>query len=492
MFPELNAALKAYAIIRRINGINPGTIKGEVESIRIAALESDGLASLSRVQRFLEMLMQKSPIKTTRIIKDLKNFFIFYKLEDKTQIFDLLRGFPLHTSNSRGLPSFDAVMKFDDILNDYFRRFPPDHTIEFLPVFMWWILTNILPMRPSEFLLLKENCLEETKEGSYWLKTPRIKKDNETTEQSIFIERIQIDSSIYYFLKNSIEKITALIKLPPNSFLFPIEFYEFFQEKPRRKISKRLQLRYFSDMLKKFYIEIVKEIYGEPEMEMIKPGDTRHFAIINMFLQGFNMLSIARMAGHETIRTQNNYYSHAEHFADSYVYRLAQRKNEQQVSNSFSDGLIGWRRYIFDKGNITHLDTTNLQGMAGRVEYGYCTDEKQNVPSNCIEDCRLCRFYIFKPNVNEYKEGLAWLESYSDILQQKMKESLTIMKNLSSTLSTPTHYVHSTDELLKSTSRQLVSLMDKKATVDGRLMEVMMNETRYYKEAKPGSSKKDK
>ncbi len=44
-----------------------------------------------------------------------------------------------------------------------------------------------------------------------------------------------------------------------------------------------------------------------------------------MCLQGVNMLSVANMAGHKSIYTQNEYFSHAKQFATSYVYLMAQK-----------------------------------------------------------------------------------------------------------------------------------------------------------------------
>lgn len=84
--------------------------------------------------------------------------------------------------------------------------------------------------------------------------------------------------------------------------------------------------RDFDYLKKKFYEEVVENIYGQYNIERIRSGDTRHFAIINMCLQGFNMLSIARMAGQEDLKSQHSYFSHAEHFSQSYVYRLAQKR----------------------------------------------------------------------------------------------------------------------------------------------------------------------
>src|SRR5699024_9236059 len=121
------------------------------------------------------------------------------------------------------------------------------------------------------------------------------------------------------------------------------------------------------DLLKKdFYEKVVDGIYGISDLERIKSGDTRHFAIINMALQGFNMLSIARMAGHDEIRSQHSYYSHAEHFSQSYVYRMAQQRLEYNISSKMNNSMIGWKRYIFDKGKIHNIKDFDLNHIVGR------------------------------------------------------------------------------------------------------------------------------
>jgi glucose-6-phosphate 1-dehydrogenase len=50
-------------------------------------------------------------------------------------------------------------------------------------------------------------------------------------------------------------------------------------------------------------------------IDRLTTGDARHYAFCNMMLQGFNMLSIARIGGHKTLRMQMHYHAHLEHFA---------------------------------------------------------------------------------------------------------------------------------------------------------------------------------
>ena len=187
---------------------------------------------------------------------------------------------------------------------------------------LWWLITNIIPQRPTEFLLLRKDCLLTSQidgEDRYFITIYRIKNNNNK-------ESIEIDEATYNILNNIINKITT--QIPNNSpYLFNIDFYYYHRPRKhnRRKSNQRLNRRDFYSILDDFYNEVVSGIYQVNEIERVKFGDTRHFAIINMCLQGFNMLSVANMAGHQSIYTQNEYFSHAKHFATSYVYIMAQK-----------------------------------------------------------------------------------------------------------------------------------------------------------------------
>ena len=63
-----------------------------------------------------------------------------------------------------------------------------------------------------------------------------------------------------------------------------------------------MNLRNFNDLKDRFYKIIVEEKYGRCNLERVKAGDTRHFAIINMCLQGFSMHNIATLAGHSELK----------------------------------------------------------------------------------------------------------------------------------------------------------------------------------------------
>ena len=160
-----------------------------------------------------------------------------------------------------------------------------------------------------------------------------------------------------------------------------------------------MNLRNFNDLKDRFYKIIVEEKYGRCNLERVKAGDTRHFAIINMCLQGFSMHNIATLAGHSELKITQGYFSHVKHFAQSYVYRLAQLKLETEIGFRMDNSIIGWKKYIVHKSNIEKEKITEKH--VGRVQYGLCSELKENFPNTCIEFCEFCPKYIFSPSINE-------------------------------------------------------------------------------------------
>lgn len=259
---------------------------------------------------------------------------------------------------------------------------------------------------------MNKDCLDHRPDGSMWLKVPRIKNENDTPDRVISYDSIQIDHKTYQIISSYKLK---LMKLGiEDDYLFPRDFYQMFRKRPKRQAFNRVTLYNFDLLLQEFYTEVVEGIYSETSLEKIKPGDTRHFAIINMFLQGFNMLSIARMAGHDVIATQENYYSHAEHFSQSYVYILAQHILERKISGAIPEGFIGWRS-------------------------------------------------------DKYEQGIIWMQDYSAFLNQRMNEILSIMKEQCSSSLLSSH--PGSEEILKTNSMNLVKYMNQKAMVDSKLIE---------------------
>lgn len=196
-----------------------------------------------------------------------------------------------------------------------------------------------------------------------------------------------------------------------------------------------MDLHSFKNQLKRFHDEVIVDLYGQEECSRVRPGDTRHFAIINMFLQGYNPLSIARMAGHDNIITQENYYNHAIHFAESHIYHLAQQKFESRTNQRITSNPFGKVRDAYDRGLQYSYDELKY---FREVEFGYCKDLTPEFPDNCTENCLSCMQYIFKPAINEQEEGLKNLlsipKNWEIGLQKKSKIFLKLAVKLTKSI----------------------------------------------------------
>ncbi|WP_251555340.1 site-specific integrase [Neobacillus muris] len=473
---DLNKTLKGYTILRLISGRSPFTVYNELAILKKVILATNGFQDIKALESLLEIQSANYSYQGYQISTDVKRFVSFHKVENHEKIEDICNNISLRRL-SRELPLFEDIMIFDDIINDYFRNYSSDETFKFLPIMIWWLLTNVLPMRPSEFTLIEKDCLKviDHFRNPYRISVPRIKNESSSPDFVIRYDLIEIDRSTYELLSRSIQKIKSLDF--DSEYLFPVELLTMFRKRRSKKKNSRMNRRDFDYLKKEFYEKVVEGIYGQYGLERIKSGDTRHFAIINMCLQGFNMLSIARMAGQDDIRSQYSYYSHAEHFAQSYVYRLAQRKNEIKVSKNIGNGIIGWRRFIYDKGKSKTIN--NVENIVGRVQYGTCMEQKDVFPNSCIEYCEFCSNYIFNPSINEHQEAIKWLLDSSKTLEIKIRESIALMKEISTNLANSLR--SSNDDTLKTTSRSLLAYMDMKATVDSRLMEAKIygNEEKF-------------
>jgi len=477
VYQEFNIALKAYSIVRLLSGRTPVTVYNEVALIKKAILECHGLNNLENLEAFLEKQNQLYSYQGYQMAIDLKRFVSFYNISNSNKIIDICNNQQMYVKTNRNLPNFGDVMIFDDVVNDYFQNFSVEETLEYLPIMIWWLLTNILPMRPSEFLSLKKDCLEfdANRNSPYRIRIPRIKNNINSSNSKDFQDIIDIDEKAYRFIEEAIQQLSVIDS--KSEYLFPVELLLAFRKVKMSKKNERINRRDFDLLKKNFYETVVEDIYGKYGLDRIKSGDTRHFAIINMALQGFNMLSIARMAGHGEIRSQESYYSHAEHFSQSYVYRMAQKRLENQASNKMNNGIIGWKRYIYDKGKTINIDETDFNEIVGRVQYGYCMEKQSIFPSTCIESCKFCSKFAFNPAVNEQNEAINWLTDSSKSLDKKIRESIELMRDLSMNLSKS--FIRGNDDLLKSTSKNLLTYMDMKTIIDSNLMEVEAFDKKY-------------
>lgn len=468
IYPDIKLALKIYSLIQIAKGKSITWIKEVLDTVKKVVFATNGFKDTERFQRYLFEADKKY-----FVARNILKFIDFYTITNSVNIKTICESLREEERKNRELPSFIDIFIFDEIVNDFFRSTYIEDSLRYSPIQLWWGITNIIPMRPTDFLKLKRDCVSKDKNGLYWITISRSKKVKASVRDTPPLQTIQINKPIFDLVQNFKFKLSQMgIE---STFLIPQSFYGKCnfdtRERNRIVVEDRWHRDQFASLLKHFHNKVVKDLYDEDFTMQLLPSHTRHLAIINLFLQGFNMLSIAKMAGHDNLYSSSNYYSHAENFIESFVYNLAKSRISGNIGNNFGDGFIGWRREIVDKGKKYSYKEAEKKFL--KVDYGFCEDKK-NFPNNCSEDCRSCELYIFKPSINEYDEGLKWLENYSKDLEKNVK--VIVKSMISTSMALSSSHRPDLDELLKTKSRQLQQLMDHKSIIEHRLLGEQRNE----------------
>lgn len=465
-YPKINEHLKYYTLLRLISGKTPKTIYDELASLRKVILSSQGFEDITKLKSILTESIEKYKYLGFHMVNATSSFIDFYKSDNYHEILSICSNMPKQIKHTRELPNFQDVLELDDIINHYFKTYSIEKTISFMPILVWWLLTNILPMRPSELLKLKKNCLsyDGSKNEPYIITVPRIKNKSSVNGYSLKYDSIAIDKKTFELLTEARSKVNAFF--PYTDYFFPSEMFINNRKIKRQKKNPVMNLRDFNDLKDMFYKQIVEEKYGRYNLEYVKAGDTRHFAIINMCLQGLSMHNIATLAGHSELKITQGYFSHARHFAHSYVYKLAQIKLETDISYKMESSIIGWKQYVVHRSMVTKSNVSIEQ--VGKVQYGFCSELKENFPNSCIEYCEFCPNYIFSPSVNQKEEAIKWLSNHSQDLKQRIEESISLLESLFSLPQRHGYDLNGAER--KTAAKKLQHYLELKSKIDANIV----------------------
>lgn len=209
----------------------------------------------------------------------------------------------------RGLSSFEDYLVFDRKQREYWERAGTEEKTEYFPVWFWWNLTAVLPLRPTEYLLTPWECLE-VENGRYVLLVRRTLQKKAGHKYRYHIEtdygvyRYQVPEKLATEIFSYKEKTASRRK--PGDWALCL---------PGRCVGKgHMEYAQLKGCLDSFLNEI-----GRPELS-IRLGDTRHLAMASLILSGGSPEICRELAGHEDINVSSNYYSNIPSLIESAVY----------------------------------------------------------------------------------------------------------------------------------------------------------------------------
>lgn len=422
-----------------------------------------------------------------------------YKIKSKTKI----------VTNTRSIPPYGDVLKFKKYIEywiEHLNEIDKNEYIKFFPVYFWWEVTTIIPMRPSEICIIKKDCLSY--DGQYYYLTfPRIKRHRkgENRLQEMY-DTLPIPKVIYERINKFIDISKDINK---SDYLFDFSAFKQFTEESELNFEvddeeMGFTNLYLLELLGKFYKEVIHEKYnvnikyvkghyknmffndrkseyksfncfGNDSIdEMLRPGDLRHIAILNMFLQGYDPVEIQRLAGHIHEETQMGYQMHMQYWIDSQIQQLANDFSTYNITPENFDYKITidpkavenykklYKKIAFLHNNMKVEDIEEEQ----KLEIGFCNDETMPCPTfNWRHSgCYFCKNWgITEIELEEKQDKI--LRDMSLIYDQ-LRDKVNFMKSLSNIqLNEYGEYDLQAKEALSRTSKEVQEGITNIATI---------------------------
>jgi hypothetical protein len=283
------------------------------------------LATLRHLVRLFNRIGGMSAEEASEIVRDAHHALALLKLlpgqsEYRDSVIEAIEERDAQSkSNRRGkrqrtLIEFGAYLRFNEVLEGLWQTASHEQTLFYFPVYFWWNLTAILPLRVTEFLLTPRDCLEgnvlavrRTKlKGSGATIAYRIADDYEFCRYYV---SDRLAEEIRWYLRNTAEMrctdLDTLLLLEPRN---------------KRLVAKEpKQNRYFSyddlwDTLRCFCEEA--DLGENTGFGTIRLGDTRHLAMINLIISGGSPVICRELAGHTDINISSHYYANISSFVE--------------------------------------------------------------------------------------------------------------------------------------------------------------------------------
>lgn len=289
----------------------------------------------------------------------------------------------------RNLAGFRYYLRFDRYVNEFWETADKSTRDYFFPVYLWWRLTSILPLRATEFLLLPGDCIH-VRDGK-WILTVRrtkLKKKLQKAGYTINTDYALHDYEVPEWLAGEILAYKA-----NGDGRTPHEKDTLFSP------ARTTQMGYMTYCQMRRRLEEFREkVTGRPDYP-VNLGDTRHLAMINLILSGGSPVICRELAGHENIDISSSYYANLSTVVESAVYEKY-RENRRKVT---LDGSLKLR--LGDRSGMTEVEGGHCD-YAGLAEGDISECMKSYRNGGHFGECRNCIHYYpaqegLKLNVHE-------------------------------------------------------------------------------------------
>ncbi|GHU87231.1 hypothetical protein FACS1894202_01110 [Clostridia bacterium] len=205
----------------------------------------------------------------------------------------------------RVLADFQSYLNFNDALTDFWALAGADEKRCYFPLYFWWNLTAILPLRVTEFLLTPRDCLNG---NTLSIRRTKLKGGNVKVNYRVAEDYEIFEYKIADALASELREYIAATDEFSSTHIETLFRTEQHDDYPGA-ISGQHNRYYTYNNLNACFNGFT-EIYCSPgDTSQLHLGDTRHIAMINLIIAGGSPTVCRELAGHANIDVSSHYYS---------------------------------------------------------------------------------------------------------------------------------------------------------------------------------------
>ena len=302
----------------------------------------------------------------------------------------------LFGKTQRALAHYQSYFRFDHYLNLFWQTACQGEKALFFPIYFWWKITAILPLRPTECVLTPRKCIRE-ENGKYYLTIRRTKVKGSKQEVQYSIES-DYEKKEYPIPAILGQEIVTYISETEETYASDVDVLfckktQFVQSCVAKPNDHHYTYINLSQCLQHFYTRVLEEKYGlaviesvdqlgEREIQKINLGDTRHIAMVSLAVSGATPTICKELAGHDRIEISAHYFSNVKSFLDVLSY---ERFRADPAPDMTRVGLSCDRSVPVGNGYCQYA----------RIKAGDYTPCRNAVDSNGnIGTCKVCDFFL--------------------------------------------------------------------------------------------------
>lgn len=411
-FSKVNISLKFYCLEILTNKVSYAYCYTQITNIIKAIIESNFFNPIN-FEDFQDYIYSLSEGLQDTLREQIIRYIAFWGEEINENYISFLNSIDKSEKKSRLLPDYKSILRFNFYMNKFIEEENGDLKIKYYPIILWWVITSVIPMRPLEFTRIqKEDCYIKDKKN--YIEVTRSKQNSyldkalNRKRKQIFRITDKVYSMIneYIYQKGHKGKYILSYELL-NSLSGESGMYSDYELIPTDRLIK---------VLNNFYKEVILEKYGvssvhkyevkdtenksilkinEDTIVKLQLGDTRHLAIINLVLQGYNPLTIKNLSGHRDINTHLHYYSHIEQFIESKTLVLADsiRSELSRIDNGYFPLIERSNKRLDKLINSKNIESEDVIKIADGKCFFYL-GRMDMFPDLCVTRCSTCRHHI--------------------------------------------------------------------------------------------------